>query len=268
MPVPEPLSRHACETATSLFSVMSALSAQPGSSRSVWPSSSSSSPFAHAFAPPPPGGGVGVTRGLGASIRPPLLGAGAGVADGAGGAGGAPRPSRASSAAASAGMAFPHSLAASTPARPLVSSAPFRRLASSLSSPEQLGALPPSSAAATVLNPLTRPVSVTATFAVAVAAAPRGRTMAIASLPPLTPPATVTPAGADFTFTAFTSDAKATATCPSAGGASDLVAACAAELDISRTPRVTRRTRSAGSMPATLRSGPEAHIGDPPSPLR
>ena len=53
------------------------------------------------------------------------------------------------------------------------------------------------------------------------AAAPRGRTTATASRPFLTPPATVTPAGADLTLTDFAPEATTTAIWPSAGTATE-----------------------------------------------
>ena len=81
-----------------------------------------------------------------------------------------------------------------------MSADPFRRLDSSAPRSLQAApALPPSSAAANVLTPFALPRSVNTTLPEA--AAPRGRTTATASRPFLTPPATVTPAGADFTFT-------------------------------------------------------------------
>src|SRR3954470_10196930 len=115
MPIPEPLARQSAETATSPVSAVSLPSAQPGSSRSVWPSPSSSAPLAHAFPPPP---------GVRLPSEPPLDGLAAPApAAGAGGAGGGvgagPSPSALSTADALGGTALPHSLATSTPARPL-----------------------------------------------------------------------------------------------------------------------------------------------------
>ncbi len=251
MPTPE-FSLHAADTGTSLSSEVSLPSAQPGSSRSVWPSLSSSAPFAHALPAGAVGVGVGVLRGAAGCRRPPLAGPAAGP-DGAGGAGAAPRPSCVRIVAAFAGAGFPHSFAASTTARPFMSAGPFRRLASSWSRPGQDGALPPSSAAATVLKPFGLPMSVSTTFPFA---APRGRMTATASFPRLTPPATVTPTGADCTFMRLTPEANVTATCPSAGSASDFAAACAAGPDISRTPSVRSRTRNAGSMPRSSTPAP------------
>src|SRR3954470_1489057 len=87
MPIPEPLLRHSAETATSPVSAASLPSAQPGSSRSVWPSPSSSAPLAHAL----PATGVGV----GCTSEPPDDGfdTAATGTGGAGGAGAGPRPS-------------------------------------------------------------------------------------------------------------------------------------------------------------------------------
>src|SRR3954452_20353860 len=59
MPTPEPLLLQSCDTSTSPVSAASLPSAQPGSSRSVCPSASSSAPFAHGLPPPVFGGGVG-----------------------------------------------------------------------------------------------------------------------------------------------------------------------------------------------------------------
>ena len=163
----------------------------------------------------------------------------AGAAGGAGSAGAAPSPSVLRIDAAFAGAAFPHSFAASTPARPLTSAEPCRRLESSPARSLQFGAVPPLSAAGIVLTPFALPLIVSATFPDA--ATPRGRMTAIASLPPFTPPATVTPAGADLTFTLLTPDANVTDTWPSAGIGAEGVAANAGGLDISRTPRAIKR---------------------------
>ena len=131
-----------------------------------------------------------------------------------------------STASAPAGAALPHSLAASTAPRPLTSAEPFSCLLASAARSLQFGALPPLSAAAIVLVPFALPLTVSTTLPVA--CTPRGRTTATTSLPFLTPPATVTPAGADFTFTLLTPEANVTETWPSAGTGIDGPAASAA----------------------------------------
>src|SRR3954447_6289688 len=201
MPMPEPLFRHSAETATSPVSEVSLPSAQPGSSRSVWPSPSSSTLFAHGLpGVPPPGVPPPGVMPPGVSDEPPVEGLGepTGGAGGAGGAGAGPRPSAPNTAAAFPGAALPHSLAASTPARPFTSAEPFSRFDSSPERSLQFGAFPPSSADRIVLTPFARPLTVNAILPEA--ATPRGRMTATASLPPFTPPATVTPAGAALTF--------------------------------------------------------------------
>src|SRR4051794_29786527 len=98
MPTPE-LAAQSAETGTSLSSVMSPASEQPGSAQSVCPSLSSSTPLSQARLPFTGGVGVAVAVGVGEAPPPgrggwPLGAARPSVGAGrAGGAGGAPRPS-------------------------------------------------------------------------------------------------------------------------------------------------------------------------------
>ena len=116
------------------------------------------------LAAPPCRRGVGVggrasARRLGPAAGGRVAAAGGGAGGAGGCAGGAPSPSLLSTSAALAGAALPHSLAASTPARPFTSAEPFSRLPSSPARSLQFGALPPLSAAAIVLTPFALPLT-------------------------------------------------------------------------------------------------------------
>ena len=83
--------------------------------------------------------------------------------------------------------------------------------------------------------------------------------------PFFTPPATVTPAGADFTFTPLAPPATATATWPSAGiGTESALAACAAGADMRSTASVRSRKAESGEHGRDGTAGPaDAHQGVP-----
>ena len=165
MPTPE-LAAHSAETGTSLFSVLSPASEQPGSAQSVWPSPSSSMPLSQARLPP--AGGVGVGVGVGVATAPGRVSVPPAPARRArpGGAGARRGRARDSTAAAPAGAGLPHSFAASTRAERLHVGAALQPLAEQRAEIRAAAPTPcpPSSAAANVLTPFAFPRSVKTTL--------------------------------------------------------------------------------------------------------